>query len=117
MVVLATAGVANKGAEDLAQKMHISYDPYQFFAEAHPKLKPVETNTAGIFLAGACQAPKDIPETVGMASGAAVKVASLFSQANLVREPMIAVVNRTAPPLFSTCVGCFMCQTACPYRY
>ena len=44
---------------DLAQKMHISYDPYQFFAEAHPKLKPVETNTAGIFLAGACQAPKD----------------------------------------------------------
>lgn len=116
MVVLATAGVANKGAEDLAQKMHISYDPYLFFAEAHPKLKPVETNTAGIFLAGACQAPKDIPETVGMASGAAVKVASLFSQANLVREPMIAVVNRTAPPLFSTCVGCFMCQTACPYQ-
>ena len=88
----------------------------QFFAEAHPKLKLVETNTAGIFLAGACQAPKDIPETVGMASGAAVKVASLFSQANLVREPMIAVVNRTAPPLFSTCVGCFMCQTACPYQ-
>ena len=79
-------------------------------------MKPVETNTAGIFLAGACQAPKDIPETVGMASGAAVKVASLFSQANLVREPMIAVVNRTAPPLFSTCVGCFMCQTACPYQ-
>ena len=89
---------------------------YQFFAEAHPKLKPVETNTAGIFLAGACQAPKDIPETVGMASGAAVKVAALFSQANLVREPVIAVVNRTAPPLFSTCVGCFMCQTACPYQ-
>jgi Heterodisulfide reductase, subunit A and related polyferredoxins len=73
MVVLATAGVSNCGAEQLAQKMHISYDPYHFFAEAHPKLKPVETNTAGIFLAGACQAPKDIPETVGMASGAAVK--------------------------------------------
>ena len=51
-----------------------------------------------------------------MASGAAVKVAGLFSQANLVREPLIAVVNRTAPPLFSTCVGCFMCQTACPYQ-
>ena len=51
MVVLATAGVANKGAEELAQKMHISYDPYQFFAESHPKLKPVETNTAGIYLA------------------------------------------------------------------
>lgn len=116
MVVLATAGVANCGAEVLAQKMHISYDPYHFFAEAHPKLKPVETNTAGIFLAGACQAPKDIPETVGMASGAAVKVAGLFSNNELVREPLIAVVNRMPPPVFSTCVGCFMCQTACPYN-
>jgi len=101
MVVLATAGVSNCGAEQLAQKMHISYDPYHFFAEAHPKLKPVETNTAGIFLAGACQAPKDIPETVGMASGAAVKVAGLFSNNELVREPLIAVVNRSAPPVFS----------------
>jgi len=116
MVVLATASVANCGAEQLAQKMHISYDPYHFFAEAHPKLKPVETNTAGIFLAGACQAPKDIPETVGMASGAAVKVAGLFSNNDLVREPLIAVVNRSAPPVYSTCVGCFMCQTACPYN-
>lgn len=116
MVVLATAGVSNKGAEELAQKLHISYDPYKFFAEAHPKLRPVETNTAGIFLAGACQAPKDIPETVATASGAAAKVAALFSQPDLVREPLIAVVNRCAPPVFSTCVGCFMCQTACPYQ-
>lgn len=116
MVVLATAGVASNGAEELAQKMHISYDPYHFFAEAHPKLKPVETNTAGIFLAGACQAPKDIPETVAAASGAAVKVVSLLSQENLVREPVVAVVNRCAPPLFSTCVGCFMCETICPYH-
>lgn len=116
MVVLATAGVSNKGAEELAQKLHISYDPYKFFAEAHPKLRPVETNTAGIFLAGACQAPKDIPETVATASGAAAKVAALFSQPDLVREPLIAVVNRCAPPVYSTCVGCFMCQTACPYQ-
>lgn len=116
MVVLATAGVSNKGADELAQKLHISYDPYKFFAEAHPKLRPVETNTAGIFLAGACQAPKDIPETVATASGAAAKVAALFSQPDLVREPLIAVVNRCAPPVFSTCVGCFMCQTACPYQ-
>lgn len=116
MVVLATAGVSNKGAEELAQKLHISYDPYKFFAEAHPKLRPVETNTAGIFLAGACQAPKDIPETVATASGAAAKVAALFSQPDLVREPLVAVVNRCAPPVFSTCVGCFMCQTACPYQ-
>jgi heterodisulfide reductase subunit A len=116
MVVLATAGVANEGAEELAQKLHISYDPYKFFAEAHPKLKPVETNTAGIFLAGACQAPRDIPESVAMASGAAVKVAGLFSNDELTREPIIAVVNRQAPPVYSSCVGCFLCVSACPYQ-
>lgn len=116
MVVLATAAVANAGSEELAQKMHISYDNYSFYSEAHPKLKPVETNTAGIFLAGACQAPKDIPETVSQASGAAAKVAILFSQNELSREPVVAVVNRSAPPLYSTCVGCFMCATACPYN-
>jgi heterodisulfide reductase subunit A len=116
MVVLATAGVSNEGAEDLAQKLHVSYDAYKFFAEAHPKLKPVETNTAGIFLTGACQSPKDIPETVGMASGAAAKVAALFSKDEMTREPLIAFVNRQAPPQYSTCVGCFLCQTACPYQ-
>jgi heterodisulfide reductase subunit A len=116
MVVLATAGVANEGAEELAQKLHVSYDPYHFFAEAHPKLKPVETNTAGIFLAGACQAPRDIPESVAMASGAAVKVAALFSQDELTREPLIAFVNRQPAPVYSSCVGCFLCQSACPYQ-
>ncbi|MBN1497912.1 MAG: CoB--CoM heterodisulfide reductase iron-sulfur subunit A family protein [Spirochaetes bacterium] len=116
MVVLASAAVANDGAEELAQKLHVSYDPYHFFAEAHPKLRPVETNTAGIFLAGACQAPRDIPETVSQASGAASKVAALFSQSELTREPVIAVVNRIAPPLYSTCTGCALCVPACPYQ-
>lgn len=115
MVVLATAGVANAGAEALAQTLHVSYDAYKFFAEAHPKLKPVETNTAGIFLAGACQAPKDIPESVAAASGAAVKVAALFSNDELTREPLVAFVNRVAPPVWSTCVGCFLCESVCPY--
>jgi heterodisulfide reductase subunit A2 len=116
MVVLATAGVANEGSETLAQKLHVSYDSYKFFAEAHPKLKPVETNTAGIFLAGACQAPRDIPESVAMASGAAVKVAALFSQDELTREPLIAVVNRQAAPVYSICVGCGLCVSTCPYQ-
>jgi heterodisulfide reductase subunit A len=116
LVVLATAGVANHDSEELAQKMHVSYDAHKFFAEAHPKLKPVETNTAGIFLAGACQAPKDIPESVAAASGAAVKVVALFSNDELTREPLIAVVNRQAPPVWSTCVGCFLCESVCPYQ-
>jgi heterodisulfide reductase subunit A len=116
MVVLATAVQSQDGAEALAQKLHVSYDPYKFFAEAHPKLRPVETNTAGIFLAGACQAPRDIPETVAQASGAAAKVAGLFSNDELTREPQIAVVNRMPPPVWSKCVGCFLCQTACAYQ-
>ena len=115
MVVLATAGIANEGSEELAQKLHVSYDQHKFFAEAHPKLKPVETNTAGIMLAGACQSPKDIPDSVSQASGAAAKVAALFSNDELTRDPLIAYVNRTAPPIYSTCVGCFMCISVCPY--
>jgi heterodisulfide reductase subunit A len=116
LVVLATAVQARGDAEELAQRLHVSYDPYRFFAEAHPKLRPVETNTAGIFLAGACQAPRDIPESVAQASGAAVKVCGLFSQPELTREPMVAVVDRQPAPVFSHCVGCFLCRSACPYQ-
>jgi len=116
LVVLATAAVAQADAEELAQKIHVSYDAHHFFVEAHPKLRPVETNTAGIFLAGSCQAPRDIPETVSQASGCAAKVVALFSRDELTREPQIAVVNRCAPPLFSTCTGCFICKPACPYQ-
>ena len=116
MVVLATAATASPGAEALAQKLHISYDKYNFFAEAHPKLKPVETNTAGIFLAGACQSPKDIPESVAAASATASKVLGLFSKAELTRDPLVAKVNRTTAPVFSSCVGCSLCVTVCPYN-
>ena len=116
MVVLATAATASPGAEALAQKLHISYDKYNFFAEAHPKLKPVETNTAGIFLAGACQSPKDIPESVAAASATASKVLGLFSKAELTRDPLVAKVNRTSAPVFSSCVGCSLCITVCPYN-
>lgn len=116
MVVLATAAVSSDGSDSLAQKLHVSYDAYKFFAEAHPKLKPVETNTAGIYLAGACQSPKDIPESVAAASGAAAKVVCLFASNELTREPVVAKVNRMPPPIFSTCMGCEMCIQVCPYQ-
>lgn len=109
MVVLATAMTARKGADKLAQTLGISYDKYNFYSESHPKLRPVETNTAGIFLAGACQAPKDIPETVAQASAAAAKVMALLSKEMLEREPITAVVNQ------SNCIGCFDCINICPY--
>ncbi|MDH7498882.1 MAG: 4Fe-4S dicluster domain-containing protein [candidate division NC10 bacterium] len=109
LVVLATAMTAQPGIEKLAQKLGVSYDQYKFLSEAHPKLRPVETNSAGIFLAGACQAPKDIPEAVAQGSAAASKVLGLFSPEELTREPIVAVVDE------ESCVGCFYCQMVCPY--
>ncbi len=109
MVVLATAMRPQPGIASLAQKLSVSYDQHGFINEAHPKLRPVETNTAGIFVAGACQAPRDIPDSVAMASAAASKVLGLFSQELLEREPLIARVDRT------TCTGCFHCERVCPY--
>ena len=109
MVVLATAVMPQKGADTLAQKLGISYDKYHFYSEAHAKLRPVECATAGIYLAGACQGPKDIPETVSQASAAAAKVMTLFSKDKLEREPIVAKVRETG------CVGCFACKKVCAY--
>jgi heterodisulfide reductase subunit A len=109
MVVLATAMRAQPGIEALAQKLSVSYDRHGFLNEAHPKLRPVETNTAGIYLAGACQAPRDIPDSVAMASAAASKILGLFSREELEREPTVARVDE------SVCSGCFHCERVCPY--
>ncbi len=109
MVVMATAIQPQPGIESLAQKLSVSYDKSGFINEAHPKLKPVETNTAGIYVAGACQAPRDIPDAVAMASAAASKVLGLFSNEELERDPCVAQVDET------TCSGCFHCERVCPY--
>ena len=109
MVVLATAIQPQKGADILAQKLGISYDKYNFYSEAHAKLRPVECATAGIYLAGVCQGPKDIPETVSQASAAASKVMTLFAKDKLEREPIVARVKE------SGCVGCFACKKVCAY--
>jgi heterodisulfide reductase subunit A len=109
MVVLATAIRPQPGIEQLAQKLSASYDAHGFFNEAHPKLRPVETNTAGVYLAGACQAPRDIPDSVAMASAAAAKILGLFSKAELEREPTVAKVDA------ALCAGCFHCERVCPY--
>ena len=110
LVVLADAIVPRQGAEALAQMVGIAYDTNGFYSEAHPKLRPVETATAGVFLAGACQSPKDIPDSVAQASAAAAKVLGLFSKPEMEREPIVARVNQ------ATCVHCRACINACPYR-
>lgn len=110
MVVLAPAMTAKRDASKMAQILSVSYDQFGFLNEAHPKLRPVETNTAGIFLAGACQGPKDIPDTVAQASAAGAKVIGLLSHDTMATEPMIARVNE------ALCSGCLWCKPICPYK-
>jgi heterodisulfide reductase subunit A len=110
LVVLASAMCPSAGVEELAQKVNVGYDEFGFLSESHPKLRPVETNAAGVFVCGACQGPKDIPESVAQATAAAGKVLVMFSHENLTREPEIAQINE------STCAACFACRRACPYH-
>jgi len=110
MVVLAQAMEPSKGTAEIAKTLKIGLDKDGFLAEAHPKLKPVESVTAGIFLAGAAQGPKDIPETVAQASAAASKVIALLSKEQLAHSPSVAKVRDP------WCTGCEMCVDACPYE-
>lgn len=109
LVVLATPMVADPSAIELGQRLHISTDIYGFFNEAHPKLRPVETLTTGIYLAGVSQGPKDIPETVSQASGAAAKVLQLFSHDEMTASPLVATV------IAELCAACGACVKICPY--
>ncbi|MGD9100084.1 MAG: CoB--CoM heterodisulfide reductase iron-sulfur subunit A family protein [Anaerolineae bacterium] len=109
LVVLATPMAPPPGVIELGQLLHISTDADGFFNEAHPKLRPVETLTAGIFVAGAGQGPKDIPEAVAQASGAAAKVLQLFSHDEMTQSPMVATV------IEELCSACGACVLACPY--
>ncbi|UCF50104.1 MAG: CoB--CoM heterodisulfide reductase iron-sulfur subunit A family protein [Thermoplasmatales archaeon] len=110
MVVLAMAAVPNKDTKELAKKLKISTDTYGFINEAHPKLRPVETLTAGIFLMGCAQAPKDIPETVAQASGAAARALTILSKSELEIDPLIAAVDE------DICTGCGICLEVCAYN-
>lgn len=110
LVVLATGVEPAAGVVDLAQKLNISYDTNQFLVEAHPKLRPVETQSDGIYLAGACVGPRDIPESVANGSAAAAKVAGLFSQDHITSDPMTANVD------VARCIGCLLCTQVCPFK-
>jgi heterodisulfide reductase subunit A len=110
LVVLAQAMRPSRGAVELAKKLKVAVDKDGFFSEAHPKLKPVESVTAGMFFAGAAQAPKDIPEAVAQASGAAAKSITILSQERLFHSPTVAKV------FLNLCTGCGMCVDVCPYE-
>ena len=109
MVVLAGSLEADETARPLATMLTTSMDNDDFFLEAHVKLRPVESPTAGIFLAGACLGPKDIPETVAQSSGAAAKAICLLIKDKLKNNPC------TAKPDENACNGCGQCANVCPY--
>ncbi len=109
LVVLAAAIEPDKSARSLATMLTASMDTNDFFTEAHPKLRPVESPTAGIFLSGVCQGPKDIPETVSQASAAAAKVIGLLAKDKLTCNPCVAQANELM------CNGCSSCEKVCPY--
>ena len=109
MVVLAAATKAQDDASIIKRTLSISTDTNNFFTEAHAKLRPVETHSAGIYLAGACQGPKDIPETVAQASATAAKAIGIISKTKLVSSPCVSTVDE------SICSGCLACTKICPY--
>ncbi len=109
LVVLAAAIEPDKSARPLATMLTASMDTNDFFTEAHPKLRPVESPTAGVFLSGCCQGPRDIPETVAMAGAAAAKVIGLLVKDKLTGNPCVAHSDETM------CNGCSSCERVCPY--
>ena len=109
LVVLAAAIEPDPSVRKLATMLTASIDTNNFLTEAHPKLRPVESPTAGIFLSGVCQGPKDIPETVSQAGAAAAKVIGLLAKDKLVTNPC------TAKPDERYCNGCRSCEKVCPY--
>ncbi|GAG67179.1 unnamed protein product [marine sediment metagenome] len=109
MVILSCALEAQADAEKIARLFNISRSADGFFLEKHPKLDPVATMTDGIFVAGCCQGPKDIPDTVAQASAAAAEVLAMISKGRVEIEAAIAIIDERI------CTGCQVCKLVCPY--
>ncbi len=109
MVILSTGFEPQPDTAQVAATFGVSRSRDGFFLERHPKLAPVETTTEGIYLAGACQSPKDIPDSVAQAGAAAAVALSLIDQGTIALDPAIAEVDVTR------CAGCGQCVEACPY--
>ena len=109
MVVLSTGLEPQADAQDVRRMFNMSCGSEGFFLERHPKLAPVNTFTDGIFLAGACQGPRDIPDTVAQAGAAAAEALVLIDKGYIEQEPNTAYV------LEEECSGCKSCIPLCPY--
>jgi heterodisulfide reductase subunit A len=110
MVVLSAAMQPRADSKEMAQKFGISCSANGWFIERHPKLDPVATMTEGIFIAGVCQGPKDIPASVSQGAAAAARVLSLIGQKQVTLEPVRASVDQ------EKCSGCRICNNLCPFN-
>jgi len=110
MVILSPAIEAQPDSQEVSQLFKMGCDFEGFFIERHPKLDPIATMTEGIFIAGACQGPKDVPDTVSQGAAAASRVASLISRGTVMMEPIRASIDADG------CSGCKICNNMCPYN-
>ena len=109
MVVLCNALEARADMSDVRRVLSLARSPDGFFMERHPKLDPVGTTTDGVYLAGCCQGPKDIPDTVAQAQAAAARVLGLIARGQTLIDPVRATVDE------AYCSGCKTCLDLCPY--
>ncbi len=110
MVILNTALTPRSDAGEVAHLFSIQRSADGFFLESHPKLEPVQTATEGIYLAGTCQSPKDIPDTVAQAAGAAAEALERIAAGQVRVSPLVAY------SVTERCSGCKTCIPLCPYN-
>jgi heterodisulfide reductase subunit A len=110
MVVLMGALEPQADAREMGLKCGISCSMDGWYTERHPKLDPVATMTDGIFVAGVCQGPKDIPASVAQGAAAAARVCGMITKGKVMIEPVVATINEAA------CSGCKICNNMCPYN-
>ncbi len=110
MVILSVGMEARRDAREVGQLFGLGCDTSDFFIERHPKLDPVLTMVEGVFIAGGCQGPMAIPETVAQAAAAAARVISLIVQETVMMEPIKAHIDA------DHCSGCRICNNLCPYQ-
>jgi heterodisulfide reductase subunit A len=110
MVVLMGAMEPRRDARETGLKAGISCSMAGWFIERHPKLDPIATMTEGVFIAGACQGPKDIPDSVGQGAAAAARIEGMISRGTVMIEPVVATVQE------ERCSGCRICNSLCPFN-
>jgi heterodisulfide reductase subunit A len=110
MVILAVGLEPRADAQEVRRLFNLSCSTEGFFLERHPKLAPVNTFTDGIFIAGACQGPRDIPDTVAQAGAAAAEALALIDTGYVELEPNTACITE------ADCSGCKSCIPLCPYK-